>query len=459
MESIVDIIVLFQGLMNSYKFFHATGQTIRLILAVPILVSVILYNYFLLGVYVTLGYLPLQVFDLRWAIYAMAIVFFMGWYITRNRQSTNEDVLNVLIKRLSFLVVLMWFGYFIFYRGAQPTIPNSTLLFRDVICIIFFNIMLFWLSWLVFRTCFFKNMKCWVLVASKIGLIFLNCFVIQTIWMGYLHLGVLWSINMVITLIALMMIRYLCGLLNKLYTLLTSPEHKIGQTLYSALGKRPNGHILELSILRYLGMFMVCVFFAVGICEIWGATIHHVEKLAIELVMHGAYLFEIQIFPIRILRAITLFCVMMLLGKILLNTIIKNRPEHAEGLLHITSALLHGVLLCVVLLIALFIAGINTSSLLFISGGLSFGIGFGLKQFASNGISGLYLAVDKCYKVGDYISIDDVSGVVKKIGLLSTCISKDAQSDVIIPNGNVLDTQITKYRSPPLEEKTDHPKE
>ena len=79
--------------------------------------------------------------------------------------------------------------------------------------------------------------------------------------------------------------------------------------------------------------------------------------------------------------------------------------------------------------------GFNPTTFAAITGGLSVGLGFGLKEVFSNFVSGICLLFEGVLRPGDLISIEGDTAEIKKLGMRATTvrISKD-NSEKIIPN-------------------------
>lgn len=60
--------------------------------------------------------------------------------------------------------------------------------------------------------------------------------------------------------------------------------------------------------------------------------------------------------------------------------------------------------------------------------------GVALKDLVSSIFSGMLVNVDKAFKVGDYVTINNVSGTVEEIGFLTTKVINDEGKKVYIPN-------------------------
>ena len=73
------------------------------------------------------------------------------------------------------------------------------------------------------------------------------------------------------------------------------------------------------------------------------------------------------------------------------------------------------------------------------------GIGFGLQTLVNNLVSGLIIAFEKPVNVGDDVDINGQSGIMKSIGFRSSVISTYDGSDIIIPNGDLLNAHLINW--------------
>lgn len=89
--------------------------------------------------------------------------------------------------------------------------------------------------------------------------------------------------------------------------------------------------------------------------------------------------------------------------------------------------------------------GVSLSGLLVAGGILGIVIGFASQTVVSNLISGIFLMIEKPIKVGDGVNINDVSGIVEDIRVLSTTIRTYDGIYVRIPNEKVFSSNIQNY--------------
>jgi small-conductance mechanosensitive channel len=94
---------------------------------------------------------------------------------------------------------------------------------------------------------------------------------------------------------------------------------------------------------------------------------------------------------------------------------------------------------------ALTAAGFDFSNLAIIVGALGVGIGFGLQSIVNNFISGLILLAERPIRVGDWITLADGEGIVKKINVRSTEIETFDSCSIIVPNSNLIIQQVKNW--------------
>ena len=97
------------------------------------------------------------------------------------------------------------------------------------------------------------------------------------------------------------------------------------------------------------------------------------------------------------------------------------------------------------LFLAFAAAGIPMDKITIILGALGVGIGFGLQSLVNNLVSGLIIAFEKPVNVGDFVEVGGKSGTMKAIGFRSSIITTGDGAEVIMPNGELLNSHLVNW--------------
>ena len=97
------------------------------------------------------------------------------------------------------------------------------------------------------------------------------------------------------------------------------------------------------------------------------------------------------------------------------------------------------------ILVAFVSAGIPVDRIVVIISALGVGIGFGMQTLVNNVISGIIIAFEKPVKLNDIVEIGNQTGKMKSIGIRSSVVTTYDGSDLIIPNGDLLDKHLVNW--------------
>jgi len=117
----------------------------------------------------------------------------------------------------------------------------------------------------------------------------------------------------------------------------------------------------------------------------------------------------------------------------------------ARGIPYAISTMLHYAILLLGFFVALGALGIDLTKLTILAGAFSVGIGFGLQNVINNFVSGLILLFERPIKVGDVIEVGGNVGDVTRIGIRASVIRTADGSEVIVPNGSLISSQVTNW--------------
>lgn len=158
---------------------------------------------------------------------------------------------------------------------------------------------------------------------------------------------------------------------------------------------------------------------------------------------------ETSVSFVNLLIAIFIFMFGVFIGKNYKNVVSKKMQIGSSAKLG-TQTLIANMGYYVIIIISLSISlnflGINLSSIAFIAGALSVGIGFGLQTIVSNFISGLILMFERSIKIGDYIELsEELKGTVVDIRMRYTMITTNSNMDVLVPNQSFIQNNVINW--------------
>ncbi|TFG97511.1 MAG: mechanosensitive ion channel, partial [Myxococcales bacterium] len=78
--------------------------------------------------------------------------------------------------------------------------------------------------------------------------------------------------------------------------------------------------------------------------------------------------------------------------------------------------------------------GLNWSSIQWLVAAVGIGLGFGLQEIFANFISGLIILFERPIRVGDTVTIGDLSGTVSRIRIRATWITSFDRKELVVPN-------------------------
>ncbi|KUK08576.1 MAG: MscS Mechanosensitive ion channel [Caldanaerobacter subterraneus] len=158
-------------------------------------------------------------------------------------------------------------------------------------------------------------------------------------------------------------------------------------------------------------------------------------------------LYDIKILKVTfdIIKILVIAFIGIKIGDILISRFYKlhtkgkiQLPERKIGtLMSLTKNILRYVIYFIAAASILKIFNIEMTSILAVAGIGSLAIGFGAQNLVKDVISGFFIIFEDQFEVGDYITINNFSGLVEEVGLRISKI-RDFSGDLhIIPNGEI----------------------
>jgi potassium efflux system protein len=110
-----------------------------------------------------------------------------------------------------------------------------------------------------------------------------------------------------------------------------------------------------------------------------------------------------------------------------------------------TTTLLSYVIAGVGFVSTLSTLGVSWDKLQWLVAALSVGLGFGMQEIFANFISGIMILFERPVRIGDTITIGNLSGTVSKIRIRATTITDFDRKDIIVPNKTFITGQLINW--------------
>ena len=125
-------------------------------------------------------------------------------------------------------------------------------------------------------------------------------------------------------------------------------------------------------------------------------------------------------------------------------TILKRLPLDAGARYAITTIARYAVLI-VGLSLTLVQLGLEWRNVQWLAAALTFGLAFGLQEIFANFVSGLIILAERPIRVGDTVTVGNVSGGVTRIQMRATTIIDWDRKELIIPNKAIITDRIINW--------------
>jgi potassium efflux system protein len=129
----------------------------------------------------------------------------------------------------------------------------------------------------------------------------------------------------------------------------------------------------------------------------------------------------------------------------LLEMLVLSRLSLRQGSAYAMTTLLNYIITGFGLVLALSSLGVSWDKLQWLVAALSVGLGFGLQEIFANFVSGLIILFERPIRIGDIVTLGDLSGVVRQIRIRATTITDFDRKDIIVPNKTFVTGQLINW--------------
>ncbi|MCQ2598366.1 MAG: mechanosensitive ion channel family protein [Treponema sp.] len=149
---------------------------------------------------------------------------------------------------------------------------------------------------------------------------------------------------------------------------------------------------------------------------------------------------------VKLIFSVVVILVLCIIYKLVIRAIKKVPAEKVSK--HKTMLLTTMVKYIFYVIVVMFVLsrfGVKLSAIWGAAGIAGVAIGFAAQTSVSNIISGIFVLTEGTIKIGDFISVGDVSGVVDNVNLLSVRVHTLDNQMVRIPNSTVINSNLTNF--------------
>lgn len=149
-----------------------------------------------------------------------------------------------------------------------------------------------------------------------------------------------------------------------------------------------------------------------------------------------------------VLGALVIIGITIALGRNLpglLEVLVLSRMKLAQGSSYATTTLLSYTIVAIGSVMTLSTLGLSWDKLQWLVAALSVGLGFGLQEIFANFISGLIILFERPVRIGDVVTIGNLSGTVSKIRIRATTITDFDRKEIIVPNKTFVTDQLVNW--------------
>ena len=183
--------------------------------------------------------------------------------------------------------------------------------------------------------------------------------------------------------------------------------------------------------------------------QIWSSVLPVVDYLAsIELwpVLKAGQ--QVMISLKDVLLAVSWLAITLVLSRNLpglLEIVLLNRLPLDRGGRYAISFVIRYLVVVVGVILTCSWIGFSWSSVQWLAAGLTVGLGFGLQEIFANLVSGLIILMERPVRVGDFVTVNGVSGHVTRMQLRATTVKDLDNRELIVPNKKFITDDVMNW--------------
>ncbi len=422
--------------MPSFSFLEQSLSIKRFLLVFPFFWVLLPTRYMILKSVYANFHEQLIPFFYRPFYFLMCCLFLFTYIYLKLNFRSYKDLLLIFVN----IIVLFCLGYFTY--GLEYLRLNAT----NHIIIEYYNYMiLFCIHILMFMSFYWLNFR--ILSNEYIKPIFFKILsLIMLLFFfiglnGYLNLAINFAFTMIITASLILMVFILhqfCRFLSKKIDFIQNSDNCF---FYNWFG-------IHQTLAYYYTKSLINFIYILG-----SATLIFYALILILYKVSFTYLSYFMTIPqftfitvsIQDLLACIMYIIIFNLFNFYISNWIAHRVSKQSNSIEKTAKILKFMGYILIFFVLLKFLGLPLQQLFVLLGGLSIGIGLGLKNLLSNFISSIILMTHKPFEIGDFIQIESTKGYVKKITLLETFLETLDNDMIILPNQKIASSIVQNF--------------
>ena len=167
-----------------------------------------------------------------------------------------------------------------------------------------------------------------------------------------------------------------------------------------------------------------------------------------ETIIDGGGSIQIPTTLANVLLAITVLLMTLFISRnipgLLEIAVLQHLPFTPSGRYAITTITRY-ILVIIGLSMTFSAIGIGWSKIQWLAAAITVGLGFGLQEIFANFVSGLIILFERQIRVGDTVTVGNISGTVSRIQMRATTITDWDRKELIIPNKEFVTGQVINW--------------
>jgi potassium efflux system protein len=180
--------------------------------------------------------------------------------------------------------------------------------------------------------------------------------------------------------------------------------------------------------------------------RVWDKTVKETittpegDRLTREIIEHVTYF---DVFLALLISLVTIIAFRNVPG--LLEISVLQRLPLEPSVRYAVTSLASYVIIVLGVFIAARTVGLRWSQIQWLATALTFGLAFGLQEMFANFVAGLIILFERPLRVGDIVTVDNVTGVVSRVRIRATTITDWDRKEFVVPNKEFITGRLLNW--------------